>query len=155
MPKTRFQKIIFASLMAIAMVYGMEVYNAAIRRGGLSNAMFKISPFELIMLSIVVIALQEIIGGPLARKLAFRLVNPEKDRAIAVVLAVSVMTVCVMCPIMSLIATVLFKDAQSELFAKWLQTVAINFPMALSWQIFVAGPLVRLICRSIFGIFAK
>ena len=38
----------------------------------------------------------------------------------------------------------------SELIAVWLQTAAVNFPMALCWQIFFAGPLVRLIFRTIF-----
>ena len=49
---------------------------------------------------------------------------------------------------MSLAATILFKDAGSEFVAVWLQTTAFNFPMALCWQIFFAGPLVR----NVFGL---
>lgn len=35
-----------------------------------------------------------------------------------------------------------------ELVAIWLQTVALNFPMALLWQLFVAGPAVRTVVRA-------
>ncbi|CAI3595096.1 Conserved hypothetical protein [Clostridium neonatale] len=49
------------------------------------------------------------------------------------------MTVCCMCPMMSLVATILFKGVDVEFFAKWIQTVVIDFPMALCWQIFIAG----------------
>lgn len=52
-----------------------------------------------------------------------------------------------MCPCMSLIATVLFKRPASDGVAVWIQTAALNFPMALCWQIFFAGPLVRLVFR--------
>ena len=56
-----------------------------------------------------------------------------------------------MCPLMSLAATLLFKNAGSEIVAVWLQTTAINFPMALCWQLFFAGPVVR----AIFGLIFK
>ncbi|MBP8315291.1 DUF2798 domain-containing protein [Clostridium neonatale] len=78
-------------------------------------------------------------GGPLARKLAFKLVDSKKDKPIVIILAISVMTVCCMCPMMSLVATILFKGVDVEFFAKWIQTVVIGFPMALCWQIFIAG----------------
>ena len=52
---------------------------------------------------------------------------------------------------MSLAATLLFKNAGSEIIAVWLQTTAINFPMALCWQLFFAGPVVR----TIFGLIFK
>jgi len=132
------------------MVYGMEVYNGAIIRGGMSNSLFLLPAGELLALMATVILLETFVGGPLARKLAFRLVNPETDRPVAVILAVQVMTVCMMCPMMSFIATVVFKGGFSgQVLAKWVQTVAVNFPMAFCWQIFVAGPLVRLVVRNV------
>ena len=36
-----------------------------------------------------------------------------------------------------------------ELVATWLQAVALNFPMALLWQLFVAGPAVRAVVRTL------
>ena len=35
-----------------------------------------------------------------------------------------------------------------ELVATWLQAVALNFPMALLWQLFVAGPAVHAVVRA-------
>lgn len=50
---------------------------------------------------------------------------------------------------MSFIATMLFKGGiRPGVFSTWVQTAALNFPMALLWQFFVAGPLARLIFRE-------
>ncbi|WP_026496629.1 hypothetical protein [Butyrivibrio sp. WCD3002] len=51
----------------------------------------------------------------------------------------------------SFAATLLFKDAGKELVAVWIHTTALNFPMALCWQLFFAGPFVR----NVFGFFVK
>lgn len=40
MPRTRTQRIVFSILMALAMVYGMELYNQALLAGGLRTALF-------------------------------------------------------------------------------------------------------------------
>ena len=48
---------------------------------------------------------------------------------------------------MSLIATVLFKKPS---FGEWIRTWAMNFPMAICYQMFYCGPFVRLIFRLIF-----
>lgn len=91
------------------------------------------------------------IVGPLSKKLAFRIVDPQKHAPIIVTLAVSAITVCFMCPAMSLMAALIIKQPEAaDFFAAWEQTTAMNFPMALCWQIFYAGPLVRLIFRAIF-----
>ena len=66
-------------------------------------------------------------------------------------LAMSDSAVCFMCPMMNLVATLLFKDIDGELFLKWIQTIATNLPMAFCWQLLVAGPLVRLAFRKIFA----
>ena len=57
------------------------------------------------------------------------------------------MIVCIMCPVMSLVATVLFKEPS---FGTWVHTFGCNFPMALCWQMFYCGPLSRFIFRAIF-----
>jgi hypothetical protein len=53
-----------------------------------------------------------------------------------------------MCPIMSLVATILFKENPS--FGTWIQTWGMNFPMALLYQLFYCGPLVRFLFRMMF-----
>ena len=57
------------------------------------------------------------------------------------------MIICIMCPIMSLVATLLFKEPS---FGTWAHTFGCNLPMAFFWQIFFAGPLVRTIFGMIF-----
>ena len=150
MPKTKFQEIIFTILMVIVMVYGMVVYNISLDRGGVTNAVFALAFKELLVMCIVAFLLEVFLAGPLAKKLAFNIVTPGKDRMIVIILAISAMTVCLMCPLMSLAATVLFHGINSELFAKWIQITALNFPMALCWQIFFTGPLVRWIFGRLF-----
>ena len=54
-------------------------------------------------------------------------------------------------PSTSLIATLLFKGGiQPGVVSAWLQTTILNFPMALIWQFFFAGPLVRRIFGLLF-----
>ena len=150
MPKTKFQNIIFTLLMAFVMVYAMVCYNIAWNVGGMQNRVFVIALEEIVIMWPVAFFLEFFVVEHLSQKLAFRLVTPGRDKPIFILLAISSMIVCLMCPIMSLIATILFQNPGSELIAVWLQTAAVNFPMALCWQIFYAGPLVRLIFRTIF-----
>lgn len=141
------QKIVFGSLMALAMVYGMEVYNAALRQGGLSGSCFQIPVLELVGLGAIVLVVESLIGGPLARKLAAKVVAMWAGHP---VLALSVCMVCAMCPMMSFVAVLFFKGMDKDVAFTWLRTVAFNFPMALGWQLLVAGPLVRFLFRRLF-----
>lgn len=150
MPKTKFQDIIFTLIMVVVMVYALVVYNISLDRGGLTNEVFVMAFGELVIMGAAGFLLEMFIAGPLAKKLAFRIVTPGKDRMAVVILAVSAVTVCIMCPLMSLIATLLFKGLDSQVIAKWMQTTALNFPMALCWQIFFAGPFVRWIFGHLF-----
>ena len=150
MPKTKFQDVVFTIMMVIVMVYGMVVYNIAMDMGGMTNQIFLMAFGELPVMGVIGFVLEMLIAGPLSKKLAFCMVTPGKDKMIEVILAISAMTVCLMCPMMSFAATVLFKGVDSQLIAKWVQLTVTNFPMALCWQIFIAGPLVRLIFEKIF-----
>ena len=58
-----------------------------------------------------------------------------------IVLAISVVSIIGMCPLMSLAATLLFKNAGSQFIAVWLETTALNFPMAFFWQLCFAGSI--------------
>ena len=150
MPKTKFQDVIFTLLMVVVMVYALVVYNISLDRGGLTNEVFVMAFGELVIMGSAAFLLEMFLAGPLAKKLAFSIADQGKDRQIVVILVVSAMTVCIMCPLMSLIATLLFKGVDSQVVAKWLQTTVLNFPMAFCWQIFFAGPFVRWIFRHLF-----
>lgn len=151
LPQNKKQDIIFTIFMAFVMVYAMICYNIALNVGGMQNFIFLAAFKELLIMWPIAIALELIFVGRFAQKLAFRFVTPGKDPMIMIILAISAMSVCLMCPLMSFAATLLFKNAGKEIIAVWLQTTAMNFLMALCWQIFFAGPLVR----NVFGFFVK
>ena len=150
MPKTKFEDVIFTAIMAIVMVYGMIVYNVALNTGGtVSGFTFLAATHELVFMAPIAFVLEFFIVDNLAHKLAFRIVTP-KDRPFAITVAISVMIICIMCPIMSLIATILFKNAGSQFVAVWLQTTFMNFPVAFFWQLMYCGPLIRFLFGKMF-----
>ncbi len=149
MPKTKFQTIIFTLLMSFAMVYVMICYNIALAKGGMSNEIFLFAFRELLIMWPAAFLLEFFVVDKLSHLFAFRIVKHD-DRPTFIILTISSIIVCMMCPMMSLIATLLFKSPGSELVAVWLQTTVINFPMAFFCQIFFVGPFIRLAFRSIF-----
>lgn len=146
MPKTKFQNIVFTIIMAVMMVYGMIVYNVALNTGGVTNQTFILALHELYIMAPIAFVLEFFIVEKLATKLAFTFMRPT-DRPQFITYAISTMIVCIMCPTMSLIATLLFKKPS---LGAWVQTFGMNMPMALIWQLLFCGPLVRLIFRTLF-----
>jgi hypothetical protein len=132
--------------MAIIMVYGMIVYNVALNTGGVSGQTFLLALHELPIMAPIAFILEFFLVGKIAQKLAFTVVRPT-DRPQIITYAISICICCIMCPTMSLIATILFKTPS---FGTWVQTWAMNFPMAILYQLFYCGPFVRLIFRAIF-----
>lgn len=147
MPKNKFQDAIFTIIMATVMVYGMIVYNVALNTGGVTGKTFLMALHEMPIMVPVAFVLEFFVVGKLARMLAFKVMRPD-DRPQFITYAISICICCIMCPIMSLIATILFKENRS--FGTFIQTWGMNFPMALLYQMFYCGPFVRLIFRSIF-----
>ena len=150
MPKTKFQEVIFTIMMVFVMVYAMICYNIALNVGGMNNTVFLSAFHEFVIMAPVAFILDFFFVGHIAKRTAFRIVNPEKENPFHLVIAISVLSVAWMCPLMSLVATILFKDAGSQFIAVWLQTIALNFPMAFFWQMLYAGPFVRFLFRQIF-----
>lgn len=142
MPKTLPEKIVFTIIMAAIMVYGMIVYNVALNTGGVTNATFAMALHEMPIMVPAAFILEFFVVEKLATRLAFRFMRPT-DRPQFITYAISLMSVCIMC----LIATVLFKEPS---FGTWVHTFGCNFPMALCWQMFYCGPLSRAIFRLLF-----
>ena len=147
MPKTKFQEVIFTAIMATIMVYGMIVYNVVLGMGSVSGQTFLNAVHELPIMAPIAFILEFFIVGKIAGALAFTVMKPT-DRPQFITYAISICICCIMCPIMSLIATILFQEEKN--FGIFIQTWAMNFPMALLYQLFYCGPLVRLIFRLIF-----
>ena len=150
MPRTKFQEIIYAILMTFFMVLAMEIYNAGLHMGGLTNQGILNALSEMPIMFPICFVTGFFFIDRIAPKIAFRLVTPGKDLPFLVTLTRAGVTVCLMCPTMSLWATLIFSHAGTEFPASWLQTFASIFPMALCWQIFFCGPLVRFLFRTLF-----
>ena len=147
MPKTKFQNVIFTLMMSFLMVYAMICYNISLNIGGMSNQVFLMAFSEMKIMWPVAFVLEFFVVGKIARMLAFTVMTPN-DRPQFITYAISICICCIMCPLMSLVATILFKDTKT--FGTWVQTWGMNFPMAICYQMFYCGPLVRLIFRTIF-----
>lgn len=127
------------------------IYNIAISRGGMSNEVFMLALKEIPLEFAIAFPLQLLLGYKMSKKLAFRVVNPQKDKPVFVILAITCATICIMCPSMSFAATVIHNGFNSEFAANWIQKTAYNFPFAFFIQIFFIGPTVRSIFRNTIG----
>ena len=149
MPKTLPERIFFTIVMAAIMVYGMIVYNVALNTGGVTNATFLMALHEMPIMVPVACILEFFVVEKLATALAFTFMRPT-DRPQFITYAISLMIVAIMCPVMSLIATILFKNAGSQFVAVWFQTTFMNFPVAFFWQLMYCGPFIRFLFRKLF-----
>lgn len=151
MPKTRLQNFIFTLAMAFIMVYAMICYNISLHQGALTNEVFMMAFQEMIIMWPIAIVLELFVVEKLAKKITFSLLDPKQERAMFIQLTICSSIVCLMCPIMSFIATLLFKGSVTQIFSTWIQTSVLNFPMALGWQIFFGGALIRWGFKKIFA----
>ena len=149
MPKNKLEEVIFTFIMATFMVYGMIVYNIALNTGVVRGITFAAATHELIIMMPIAFVLELFVVGKIAAKLTFSVMRPT-DRPQFITYMMSVCICSIMCPIMSLIATILFKNAGSQFVAVWLQTTFMNFPVAFFWQLMYCGPLIRFLFRKMF-----
>ena len=146
MPETKFQDFIYTLIMAFLMVYVVVCYNISIHTGGLSNFVFIEAFKELPFMWIVAIILEFFLISKIAHKLTFKALNPKKTPNIIISYGISIIIVTFMCPIMSLIATIFINKPSLDIFiSSWLQSMVLSFPMAMCFQLFYAGPIVRFI----------
>lgn len=150
MPKNKFQEAVFTVMMVVVMVYAMICYNIALNRGGMSSDVFPAAFRELAIMGPIAFVLDFFIVSKLAAQCAFRMVDFRTCHPFQKILAISAASVAFMCPLMSLAATVLFKNAGNQFVSVWLQTTAFNFPMAFFFQLMYAGPAVRFLFRRLF-----
>lgn len=78
MPKTKFQEVIFTIIMVFFMVYAMICYNTALNIGEMKNEVFLSAFKELSFMGPIAFILDFFIIGHIAKKLAFKIVNPAR-----------------------------------------------------------------------------
>ena len=151
MPKTKFQNFIFTFMTVILMAYCMLVYNIAINSSdGLINQTFLIALKEFPIEGIIVFILAYFVASPIAKKLAFRIVNPKKDNKMFIILSIQTFTVLIMVGLMSIYALFTQHLINSNVICNYIVLYCKNFIMAYPLQIFFVGPFVRNVFRIIF-----
>lgn len=150
MPKTKFQGFIFTAIMVFLMVLCMTVYTLSLSGGGLDYNTFLTAIKEMWLEYVIVFLLEFFVITNLARKLALRIVDPEKDNPFFMILAVQSFTVLLTVPVITLIASAIHGGFTADIITRWLTLAVQCFPMAFFFQIFIAGPVVRFIFQKIF-----
>lgn len=151
MPKNLFQRIIFTLMMVVVMVYALICYNIAFSMGGMTIRVFQLALHEMIVMVPIAFILEFFFVEKITMKIAFSIVHPGKDRPAAISAVISTVTVAIMCPLMSFAASLIFGDHSRNIIAQWLETTVRNFPMALFWQLFYGGTLVRFLFSRMFA----
>ena len=150
--------------MSYAMAIGMEVYNSAIKMGfnlnpgslsSMTNAVFPAALLEAAYLGLFVFLFSNLYGNRAGAAFAAKVTSPEKDNPYFCQLMRQAGTIAVMCPTMSMVASILFnvilaKQPLSQLPAIWVGTVIKNFPMAFFWNMFAAAPFTRWFFGKLF-----
>ena len=166
MPKNKTQGIIFGIIMSYAMAYGMEVYNIAIKEGvnlaaggfsNMTNLIFWEALKEAAYMGVIVFLFSNLWGNRLGAAFAARHCDPQKDNPYICRLLRQAGTVAVMCPTMSLAASILFNVILGgapvwQLPAVWVGTLMKNFPMAFFWNMFAAAPFTHWISGKMSSI---
>lgn len=151
--------------MSITMAYGMEVYNVAWKMGiptmvggfsNMTNDVFWGALIEASYMWLFVFLFSNLWGNRVGQSLASRCVDPKRDSPFICGTVRACCTVLIMCPTMSLVASILFSIilggmSVTQLPAIWVGTLIKNFPMALLWNLFAAGPVSRLVFRTFFA----
>lgn len=164
MIKTKKQGILFGIIMSYAMAYGMEVYNVAIKMGfnlqaggfsNLTNIIFWEALKEALYMGAFVFLFSNLWGNRLGARFAVRHCDPTKDNAYLCQLFLQGGTVAIMCPTMSLVASILFSlilggGAHCPAAGHLGGHRAEELPHGLFWNFFAAAPFSRWLFLKFF-----
>lgn len=140
------EEIIFSVLISFFMAFGMELYNNYLAFHTLNGSIVFGIMKDLWILIIAILILEKYIGHRFA---SFMTSKIQPEPGFKSILCMQTFTVLIMCPMMSLVATLLFKDYSGHLFMTWLTTFLCNILFAYLLQVLIAGPLDRWILKSI------
>lgn len=149
MPKTRLESIFFTAVTAWLMVYGMTLYNTVLASGTFTNATFLVALQNMWIEFIIIFLLAYFVSGHIAKRLAFRVVQPG-DRPIFIIFAIQIFTVVSQVAFASILGVYHSFGFTVNFIPHYLLTYCQNFAMAMPLQLFLAGPLARWIFRTVF-----
>lgn len=131
----------FPITMAVCMVYGMELYNHVLMGAPLLPATLLSPLSELAPMAISVLLVEKAVGSRVVCAALAGIGGPE-GHALPSGVVRGALTCLVMCPLMSMVATLAFKHPTfATIGPLWLGTFARNLPFALAWSLLVARPV--------------
>ena len=177
MPQTKAQRALFALLTVVITVHAYVFYSLYVVNGGAlmtanqassvleaiarqGGVMLcgRMAPIWAVVLTEFILAygLEMLLGSPLSFRLASRCFDPRTTHPVLFETAIISATVGIMCPAMSLIASVLYYPYYLGFHpitrvANWLKLMCFNFPFAWFTQVFMIQPLVRTLFRTLMG----
>ena len=149
MPKTKVENIVFTAITAWIMVYIMTLYNSVLAMGCFTNASFLIALKGMWIEYIIIFLCAYFISSHIAKYFAFRVVKQD-DRPIFIIFAIQIFTVVSQVALASILGVYHGYGFTNQFIPNYFSTYCKNFIMALPVQLFIAGPVARLIFRKVF-----
>lgn len=118
MPDTKFQKLVFAFLMVLVMVYFMTLYNT-FRNSGLAYDTFIYPLFIMWPEVAVALVIQKFIGGPAVARILPYIISAKKAKRVYLAAAMGVCMVLVMAPCMTLFVCIMHNGLSARLPLIW------------------------------------
>lgn len=150
MPVNKKESLVFSLMMCGFMVFFMSIYNV-VRIYGVTELLIQQVWMGFPLGFVVAFIADWFFVGPFAKKIAYRYLKQE-DPIWKKVVLISTSMVTGMVLVMSLYGAILGVGLSSKTLVVWLMNIPFNFIVALPLQIGLAGPIVRLVFRSIFPI---
>lgn len=177
MPRTQFQRMIFALLTVIITVHAYVFYSLYVVNGSFFSSiegansvldgiklnggvMMFGSPYPIwavILLEFCLAYILEcLVGSPFSFKLACKSFDPKTTHPVLFETAIICATVGIMCPAMSFLAAIIYYPYYAgfdvlTLLANWMKLVCYNMPFAFFTQLFFIQPLIRTVFKIIFA----
>lgn len=176
MPRNQAQRMVFALLTVIITVHAYVFYSLYVVNGstlmevnGMSSVIAAINaqggvymfgqfvPIWTVIIVEFIFAycLEVVMGSPCSFRLASKVFSPKDTHPVIFESAIICATVGLMCPAMSLLASIMYYPYYMgfnffTLMANWLKLVCFNFPFAFFTQLFFIQPLVRTVFKTLY-----
>lgn len=176
MPRTQFQRMVFAFLTVVVTVHAYVFYSLYVVNGstlmavtGAPSVLSAINAQGGVMLcgrmvpiwTVILVEfclaylLEVLMGSPTSFRLASKVFDPADTHPVLFETAIICATVGLMCPAMSFLAAFLYYPYYAgfnflTLLANWMKLVCFNFPFAYFTQLFFIQPLIRTVFKLLF-----
>ena len=149
MPETKWEQVVFTAVTAWIMVYVMTLYNTVLATGCFTNESFLLALKGMWIEFVVIFLCAYFISSRVAKHFAFRIVKPG-DRPILIILTIQIFTVVSQVALASILGLYHGYGFTSNFLPHYLLTYCKNFVMAMPVQLFIAGPVARILFRTVF-----